>query len=89
MIAYDADGNEVSRHELSYRSNGEKSPGESPEYGDLWCSTGDAINAEEGEPGNWTWHVEGTGITRVELVFGPGFDPYTGFDTLSFTTECP
>lgn len=77
MIAYDADGNVVDRRELTYDSNGRGSPQESPQYGDLLCGTGDAIYAAEGEPGNWTWHVEGPGIARVELVFEKDFDPLT------------
>jgi hypothetical protein len=101
MIAYDANGNEVARQELAYQSDGKGSP-RSSDYGDLMCKTGDAIYAAQGDPGNWTWRVEGTGIARVELVFdkefdpdtgdgydGDGFDPYIGFDSLAFTIECP
>src|SRR5688572_727601 len=51
---------------------------------------GDATGAALGEPGNYPWHVTGTGILKVVLEFGEGYDPNVGFDSLGFTTEdCP
>jgi hypothetical protein len=84
MTAYNANGFVVAKQELIYTTTGVY---QSPQYGDLLVS-GDALLAEPGEPGNWTWNVAGSGIVRVELEFGTGFDPNIGFDTLSFTTEC-
>ena len=82
MTAYDASGVVVSKHELSYPSNGDNG---SSVYGNLLVS-GDAVTASPGQPGNWTWHVAGEGIAKVTLVFGAGYDPNVGFDLLSFTT---
>jgi len=62
--------------------------GISPVYGNLSIS-GDAISATPGQPGNWTWNVSGSGIVRVVLDFGGGYDPNIGFDVLLFTIECP
>jgi hypothetical protein len=80
MTAYNANGFVVAKHELSF-------PGTATPYGDLYLS-GDAVSAQPGQPGNWTWNVSGAGIVRVELEFGGGVDPNIGFDTLTFTTEC-
>lgn len=84
MTAYNANGFVVAKQELKYTVTGFYS---SPEYGNL-IITGDALRAAPGDPGNWTWDVSGSGITKVVLGFGVGFDPNIGFDTLSFTTEC-
>jgi hypothetical protein len=88
MIAYNAQGVEVARHELSYTTPPERSPTSSNIYGDLQVS-GDATQALPGQPGNWLWNVSGNSIVRVVLSFGAGYDPNTGFTLLSFTTECP
>jgi len=87
MTAYAANGTVVSKHELSYTTLA-NDPSSSDLYGDLHIS-GDALGATPGQPGNWTWHVSGSGIVKVVLEFGVGFDPNIGFDTLSFTTVCP
>lgn len=60
----------------------------SPTFGDLKI-TGDAITALAGQPGRRVMRISGSGIVRVVLRFGVGFDPNVGFDTLRFTTECP
>jgi hypothetical protein len=83
MTAYDANGVVVSIDELSYTSTAYNSP----KYGDLFVA-GDAMSAVPGEPGNWTWNVSGSGIVKVVLEFGVGFDPNIGFDVLTFTPEC-
>ncbi|HJR79853.1 MAG TPA: hypothetical protein VJ821_07260 [Anaerolineales bacterium] len=80
MTAYNASNTVVTSQELSYTSVG----GVSPTYGNLLVS-GDAISASPGQPGNWTWNVSGTGIVRIVLEFGLGYDPNVGFDLLSFT----
>jgi hypothetical protein len=87
MTAYNANGFVVGKQELSYTTPAEGTPRSSNIYGDLWLS-GDAITAQPGQPGNWTWNVSGSGIVRVVLEFGAGFDPYVGFDNLTFTTAC-
>jgi hypothetical protein len=84
MTAYNASNGVVSQQQLDYTSVGN----DSPQYGNL-ILTGDAIDAVPGQPGNWTWHVAGSGIIRVVLEFGAGYDPNIAFDTLSFTTVCP
>jgi len=80
-------GNEVSKEELGYTSTPEENPRSSNIYGDLWYS-GDAVSAAPGQPGDWMWNVNGSGIVKVVLQFGVGFDPYIGFDELRFTEEC-
>jgi len=85
FTAYDANNNVVSQSELSYTADLNL---QSPQYGNLNI-TGDAKTALPGQPGNWTWNVTGTSITKVILQFNIGFDPNIAFDTLSFTTRCP
>jgi Na+-translocating ferredoxin:NAD+ oxidoreductase RnfD subunit len=87
MTAYDANGNVVSREELSHTTLAESLPHSSNLYGDLWIN-GDAASAPLGQPGNWLWNVSGAGIVRVVLDFSQGHDPNVAFDLLSFTTEC-
>ena len=84
MTAYNASGGVVTSQTLSFTSVG----GISPEYGNLALS-GDATTATSGQPGNWKWNVSGNGIVRVVLEFGVGYDPNIGFDSLSFTIDCP
>ena len=83
MTAYDVNGLVVDKQELSYTTSGWIST----TYGHLLV-TGDAISSVPGQPGNWIWNVSGSGIVRVVLEFGIGFDPNVGFDTLSFTPTC-
>jgi len=83
MTAYDANGSVVGIRELSYTWNAAISP----EYGDL-AITGDALLASPGDIGNWTWVVTGSGIVKVVLEFGTGYDPNIAFDVLTFTPEC-
>jgi hypothetical protein len=64
-----------------------------PDYGDLQ-TTGDALKALNStlpkNPGRWTWLVTGQGILKVELQMFVGHDPYTAFDSLSYTpSSCP
>jgi len=84
LTAYDLSNAVVQQHVLDFTSVGNSSP----EYGNL-LETGDAIDAVAGEPGNWTWNISGTGIVRIVLEFGAGYDPNIALDLLSFTTECP
>jgi hypothetical protein len=87
MTAYNASNIIITRHELSYLTLAEILPSSSNIYGNLQMS-GDAQGAVSGQPGNWTWNLFGSGITRIVLEFGVGFDPNLGFDSLSYTTEC-
>jgi hypothetical protein len=82
MTAYNASNVLITSQQLSYTSDA--AAGISPVYGDLSVS-GDANTALPQQPGNWTWNVSGTGITRISLDFGVGHDPNIGFDLLSFT----
>jgi len=50
--------------------------------------TGDAT-ASPGQPGNWTWNISGSGITKVILDFGDGYDPNIAFDNLSYCPATP
>ena len=47
-------------------------------------TSGDACLSQAGLPGNFTFSVAGTGITRIELRFGPSPDPNIGFDSIAF-----
>ena len=87
MTAYNASNIIITRHELSYITLAEILPGSSNVYGNLQI-TGDAQGAVSGQPGNWTWNLFGSGISRIVLEFGAGYDPNLGFDSLSYTTEC-
>lgn len=87
MTAFDASNNAVSMQELSYTTPAQGNPRSSDLYGDLRFN-GDAVTAPLGQPGNYLWNVSGSGIVRVVLEFGAGFDPNVAFDLLSFTTEC-
>ena len=90
MTAYNAAGQVVALQELSYTTDPEGLPDNSPQYGNLQI-TGDALGANPQEPGNWSWHVTGTGIVEIVLEFGVGYDPNVGFDDLSYSAEilCP
>ena len=87
LTAYNASNIIITRHELSYLTLAEMLPSSSNIYGNLQMS-GDASAAFPGQPGNWTWNLFGSGISRIVLEFGVGFDPNLGFDSLSYTTEC-
>lgn len=47
-------------------------------------TSGDACLSQAGFPGNFTLSVSGTGITRIELRFGPSPDPNVGFDSIAY-----
>ena len=84
MTAYNASNVAVTSQQLSYTTD---AAFVSPVYGDLLVS-GDANAALPQQPGNWTWDVSGTGITRISLDFGVGHDPNMGLDIIGFTVEC-
>ena len=85
--AYDINGFIVSRQEINYTTLGVIIPTSSSAFGDV-SVTGDAVVASPGELGNWTWNLSGTGIVRVVLEFGEGYDPALGLDLLSYTIDC-
>jgi len=87
FTAYDVNGVIVATQVLNYNTPAILLPTSSDLYGNMQAS-GDA-SAAAGLPGKWSWHVAGSGITKVILSFGAGFDPNIAFDTLSFTTVCP
>ena len=84
MRGYNAAGQVVAEQVLSYTTTAVRLP---PEM----TLAGDATGAAPGEPGNFNWHVTGTGIVKVILEFGEGYDPNVGFDGLSYSAEvlCP
>ncbi|MCB0482830.1 MAG: hypothetical protein KDC83_15480 [Flavobacteriales bacterium] len=90
LAAYDANGALVDINTLAYTSDPASLP-RSGSAGDLWL-TGDAITANPGQPGNYTFFVSGQGIARLELQFasdlGPGAtDPNFALSVLCFETE--
>ena len=88
MTAYNASNIIITRHELSYLTLAHILPSSSNIYGNLQM-TGDAQGAVSGQPGNWTWNLFGSGISRVVLEFGVGHDPNIGFHLLSFCPQLP
>ena len=88
LTAYDRNGALVAQQEINYTTQAEGLPRSSSLYGDLFL-TGDAATALPGQLGNWTWNISGSGIVKIVLEFGPGFDPAMGFDTLTFNQQCP
>jgi hypothetical protein len=85
LTAYNANNVVVTKTVLNYISSLDLNT--SP-YGDLHVA-GDAITATAGQPGNWTWNISGTGIVKLSLDFGAGYDSNIALDLLSFTTQCP
>jgi hypothetical protein len=69
LTAYDVGGNIVSEDAISFTSTGWGSNArETEKFGNLAIS-GDACTATHTQPGNYTFSVTGTGITRVTLRF--------------------
>jgi hypothetical protein len=90
LVAYDAKDELVDINMLAFTSEAVPLPRDGS-AGDLWF-TGDAITANSGQPGNYTFFVSGTEITRVELQFssdlGPGAtDPNFALSVLCFQPE--
>jgi len=93
LVAYDADGNEITNDVLFFTSDGKTTPRDGS-AGDLWI-TGDATTAAPGQPGNYTFTVAGNGIARLEMHYahnGDGSqdtpsDPYFGMAVLCFQAE--
>ncbi|MBK7896496.1 MAG: hypothetical protein IPJ90_16800, partial [Anaerolineaceae bacterium] len=87
LVAYDVDRNIIDVSALSYTSPAERLP-RSGSAGDLWL-TGDAITANPGQPGNYTFFVAGSDIASLELQFssnvgaGPT-DPFFAMSVLCF-----
>jgi len=88
ITAYNANDAVVDTQELRYTTEPESLPDNSPEWGNLQ-DTGDALRSVSGQPGNWTWVVNGDGIVQVILDFGVGYDPNIGLDSLSYTCSAP
>ena len=82
LKAYDSQGAVVDQDKLSYHTGAAQNP---------WSLrfTGDACTAQPGEPGNFTFNVQGSGIVRVVLSIPEGKDPNIAFDNVAFTPACP
>jgi len=85
LVAYNASGDIVDEHELAYTSTNATNP---------LGVNGDACTAPPGEPGNFTFNVSGSHITRLELrssnngpVPNEPSDPLIGFNELCFVLE--
>ncbi|MAT96910.1 MAG: hypothetical protein CL608_07190 [Anaerolineaceae bacterium] len=87
LVAFDATGSIVDIDTLAFSSDGSITPE------DLILA-GDALSAEPGQPGNYTFNVEGAGIASVELQFssnvgtGPT-DPNFALAVLCFDPDLP
>ncbi|MBK8905710.1 MAG: hypothetical protein IPM53_31295 [Anaerolineaceae bacterium] len=89
LVAYDANGAVVDTDTLSYTSDAALNP-RTGSAGDLFL-TGDAAT-QSGNPGNYTFVVEGEGISQVELEFANNVndihsDSYFGLAVLCFEPE--
>jgi len=87
LVAYNADGDELTRDTLSYDSDSITNPIESPQFGNLQNS-GDAcrsIGLGGNLPGNYVFNVNYCGINRVVLELGEGPDSYFGIRNICFT----
>ena len=85
LVAYNAAGDIVDEDELTYTSAGTLNP---------LGAAGDACTAQPGEPGNFTFKVSGSHITRLELrslnnSSSPNkpSDPLIAFNDLCFVLE--
>ncbi|HEY6183491.1 MAG TPA: hypothetical protein VIW67_14675 [Terriglobales bacterium] len=85
LVAYNASGDLVDEDELSYTSSALINP---------LPVTGDACTAQPGEPGNFTFKVRGSHITRLELHASNNgsspnkpSDPHIAFNDLCFVIE--
>ncbi len=91
LVGYDVNGNEVARDTLAFTNDPVINPRNSS-AGDLWY-TGDAATALEGEPGNYTFEVAGSGIASLQIEYdndvspGQPSDPHHGFALLCFEPE--
>lgn len=94
--ALDALDGVVDSAELSYTSTADRNP-RGGSAGDLFF-TGDAMRSSPGEPGQFTFGLSGSGITRVRVLYehdgprrppGAPSDPNIAFDTLDidFTSQ--
>jgi hypothetical protein len=87
LVAYNADGDELTRDTLSYDSDSITNPIESIQFGNLQNS-GDAcrsIGLGGNLPGNYVFNVNYCGINRVVLELGEGPDSYFGIRNICFT----
>ncbi len=92
LSAYDDAGNLVDSDTLVFTSDGTILP-RNGSAGDLWF-TADGLSSAPGQPGNYTFAVSGSNITRVELRFvsnlGEGAtDPNFALSVLCFEPETP
>jgi hypothetical protein len=85
LVAYNASGDEVDEDGFSYTSAATRNP---------LVVTGDACTAQPGEPGNFTFQVSGSHITRLELLSSNNSsspnkpsDPHIAFNDLTFVVE--
>jgi hypothetical protein len=83
-VAYNVSGDKVDEDEVSFTSTTAQNP---------LGAAGDACTALPGQPGNFTFKVSGSHITRLEMVYANsvGFtkasDPNIAFNDLSFVIE--
>ncbi|WP_420645348.1 hypothetical protein [Candidatus Leptofilum sp.] len=92
LLAYNSSGDLVGSDSLFLTSDGAIMP-RSGSFGDLFF-TGDAASAMDGQPGRYTFAIEGSGITRLELEYGSNVaswigptDIYFGLALLCFEPE--
>jgi len=89
MTAYNAANDVVDTDTIQFTSDStaiQSRP--SNEFGPLNIA-GDACLATAGQPGNYTFHVQGSGIVRVTLAprDRPSTDPHMALSNLGFTVE--
>ena len=89
LVAYDENGAVVDEDTLTYTSDAALNP-RTGSAGDLFI-TGDAAT-QPGNPGNYTFEVEGSGIAQIELEFSNNVndiysDSFFGLAVLCFEPE--
>lgn len=91
LVALDSDNNVVSSDTLSFTSDGKVIP-RSGSAGDLYF-TGDAITAEPGQPGRYSFEIFDNNISRLEMKYSSNVndfeatDPYFALAILCFEVE--
>ena len=89
LIGYDAKDDVVAKDSISFSSTGNQKYGRpSDEFGSLENS-GDACEAQDGQPGRYKFTLKAKGIARVQLVFKDkaSIDPHMALAELCFTPE--
>lgn len=86
--AYDTHGDVVDTNSIAFTTAATSLIRDSNEFGNLRIA-GDGCDAQDGQPGNYRFQLEGEGITRITLQprDQASTDPHIAFAELQFTPE--